>query len=123
MKKLITLLLLSFFVTVCGQVEANEYEKIFSSKNIIVDVRTPSEYQDGHLEKAVNVPYSEIRSKIEELVPNKEQTIVVYCRSGKRSKFAAKKLKSMGYTNVIDAGKYKDLKALEENQNKSNPGK
>ena len=121
MKKLITLLLLSLFATVCGQVNADEYEKIFSSENILIDVRNPSEYQKGHLDKAINIPYSKIRSEIEKLAPNKEQTIVVYCLSGKRSKFTAKKLESMGYTNVINAGKYKDLKAREEKnrQNKS----
>ncbi|MGD9158048.1 MAG: rhodanese-like domain-containing protein [Desulfobacteraceae bacterium] len=114
MKKLIPVLLLSFFVAVCGQVDANEYEKIFSSENVMIDVRTPTEYNKGHLKKAVNLPYNKIAAGIKNIAPDKDQTIVVYCHSGKRANFAAKKLKNMGYTNVINAGKYKDLKALEE---------
>ena len=116
MKKIITLLLLSFFVSVYGQASENEYEKIFSSKNVIVDVRGPSEYATGHIDKAVNIPINKIRKEIKNFAPDKEQTIVVYCLSGKRAEYAAKKLKEMGYTNVINAGKYKDLKELEEKQ-------
>ena len=123
MKKLITLLFLSFFVTVCGQVGANEYEKIFSSKNVLIDVRTPSEYTAGHLDKAVNIPYNKIVTEIKQFAPDKEQTVVVYCKSGKRAEFAAKKLKAMGYTNVINAGRYKELMELEEKYKNSNPGK
>ncbi len=118
MKKLITLLLLSFFVSVCGQVNADEYEKIFSSENILIDVRTPSEYQSGHLNNAVNIPYDKIKSEIEKLALDKEQAIVLYCKSGKRADFAARKLKAMGYINVINAGRFKELKALEEKLNK-----
>ena len=114
MKKLISLLLLSLFVTVCGQVGANEYEKIFSSENILIDVRTPSEYQYGHLEKAVNIPFNKIEEDIKYFAPNKEQTLVVYCKSGSRARIAEKKLKEMEYKNVINAGKYSDLKELEE---------
>jgi len=116
MKRLLILLLLSLFVTVCGQVDANEYEKIFSSKNIIVDVRTPSEYLYGHLSKAVNIPFDKIEGEIKYFAPDKEQTIVVYCESGSRARMAEKILKNMGYKNVINAGKYKDLKELEENK-------
>ena len=113
MKKLITLLLLSFFVAVCGQVDANEYEKIFSPENVIVDVRTPSEYQYGHLEKAVNIPLNKIEADIKYFAPDKNQTVVVYCASGHRAGMAEKKLKEMGYNNVINAGKYEELKKLE----------
>lgn len=123
MKKLITLLLLSFFVTVCGQVNANDYEKIFSKKNVLIDVRTPSEYLYGHLDKAINIPFNKIESEIKYYAPDKEQTVVVYCKSGSRARIAEKKLKEMGYTNVINAGKYDELKKLEEEQKASNPGK
>ena len=118
MKKLITLLLLSFFVVVCGQVNANDYEMIFSSENVLIDVRTPTEYNKGHLKNAVNIPYNKIRTEIKSFAPDKEQSIVVYCLSGKRAEFTARKLEEMGYKNVINAGKYKDLKELEEKQNK-----
>ena len=114
MKKIIILLLLSLFATVCGQVDANEYEKIFSSKNVIVDVRTPSEYLYGHIEKAVNIPLDKIEADIKYFAPDKNQTVVVYCASGHRASMAEKKLIEMGYKNVINAGKYKELKKLEE---------
>ena len=114
MKKIITLLLLSLFATVCGQVEANEYEKIFSSENVLVDVRTPSEYLYGHLEKAVNIPFDKIETEIKYFAPDKNQTVVVYCKSGSRASIAEKKLKEMGYKNVINAGEYEKLKKLEE---------
>lgn len=117
MKKLITLLFLSFFVTVGGQVDANEYEKIFSSDNVIIDVRTPSEYHRGHLKNAKNIPHTKIEEEIKYFVPNKEQTVVLYCLSGSRARIAEKKLKEMGYKNVINAGKYQDLKEMEEKQN------
>ena len=120
MKKLITLLLLSLFATVCGQVDANEYEKIFSPDNVLIDVRTPWEYQSGHLKNAKNIPYDKIEEDIKYFVPNKEQTIVVYCLSGKRADIAEKKLKNLGYKNVINGGKFKDLEAM---QKKLNPDK
>jgi phage shock protein E len=119
MKKLVALILLSFFTTVCGQVDANEYERIFSSENVLVDVRTPSEYLYDHLDKAVNIPFDKIESEIKYYAPNKEQTIVVYCESGSRARMAQKKLEEMGYTNVINAGKFRELKAAEEKLNKS----
>ena len=123
MKKIITLFLISFFVTVSGQVYADEYERIFSSENVMIDVRTPSEYMNGHLDKAVNIPYDKIETEIKYYAPNKEQLVVVYCQSGKRADIAATKLKDMGYTDVINAGKFNDLKAVEEKLNKSNPDK
>ena len=54
-KKLFTLLLLSLFIAVCGHINANDDEKIFSDKNVLIDVRAPSEYQAGHLKKAINI--------------------------------------------------------------------
>ena len=119
MKKLITLLLISLFATVCGQVNADDYEKIFSKENILIDVRTPAEYNAGHLDRAVNIPFNKIEAEIEKLTTDKEQTIVVYCHSGRRAEIAAKKLGELGYKNIINAGKYDELKKLE----KSHQGK
>ena len=123
MKKLIPLLLLSLFIAACGQAKAYDSEKIFSEKNVLIDVRTPSEYQAGHLKKAVNIPYNKIGSEIVTVAPDKEQNIVLYCHSGKRAELAARKLKGMGYINVINAGKYGDLKKQEEELNKSKTDK
>ena len=114
MKKLITLLLMSFFVFGCGHIPANNNEKIFSPKNLLIDVRTPMEFQQGHLKKAVNIPLNKIKEDIKYFAPDKKRTVIVYCLSGKRAEIAAKELKDLGYNNVINAGKYMELKKIEE---------
>jgi rhodanese-related sulfurtransferase len=75
-----------------------------------LDVRHADEYADGHIKGAINIDNDVIgANKLEEL-PDKEQTIYVYCRSGNRSKQAAKKLVSLGYTDVIEIGGIIDWK-------------
>lgn len=71
---------------------------------IILDVRTQEEYDSGHIPNAILLPDTEIRSKAEALLPDKQKTILVYCRSGRRSAVAAKELVQMGYTQVYDFG-------------------
>lgn len=71
---------------------------------VILDVRTVEEYEDGHIPGAICVPNETIgEDEIEEL-PDKEQVIMIYCRSGNRSKQAAKKLLEQGYTNLYEFG-------------------
>lgn len=75
-----------------------------NSDYIILDVRTIEEYNEGHIPNAICIPNETIgEDKIREL-PNKEQLILIYCRSGNRSKQAAKKLQRLGYTNLIEFG-------------------
>lgn len=75
---------------------------------IILDVRTPEEFGDGHIPGAINVPNETIGSgEIPEL-PDKEQLILVYCRSGNRSKQASEKLAALGYTNIVEFGGIRD---------------
>lgn len=71
---------------------------------VLLDVRTEEEYAAGHIEGAVLLPDYEIRARAEEVLPNKEQTILVYCRSGRRSKNAAAELAEMGYRRVKEFG-------------------
>ncbi len=71
---------------------------------VILDVRTEEEYAEGHIENAVLLPDYEIGSKAESILTDKNQMILVYCRSGRRSADAAKELISLGYTNVLDFG-------------------
>ena len=71
---------------------------------IILDVRTPEEFADKHIPGAVNIPNEPLGAeKIPEL-PDKDQLILVYCRSGNRSKQASEKLAALGYTNVVEFG-------------------
>ena len=75
---------------------------------IILDVRRPDEYAEGHIPGAVNVPNEEIgAAEIPEL-PDKSQMILVYCRSGRRSKEASEKLVKLGYTNIVEFGGIQD---------------
>lgn len=71
---------------------------------IVVDVRTASEYAGEHIPDAVNIPNEEIGKEQPELLPDKEAVLLVYCRSGRRSKEAADKLAEIGYTQVYDFG-------------------
>ncbi len=76
----------------------------------IIDVRTAAEFDTGHIEGAVNIPHGEIGARIAEVTENKEQPIVLYCRSGARSEMALAALKELGYTQVENAGGYQSFK-------------
>lgn len=71
---------------------------------IILDVRDQDEYDEGHISGALLIPYTEISKKAETMLKDKEQLIMVYCRSGRRSAIAAAALADMGYNNVKDFG-------------------
>ena len=71
---------------------------------IILDVRTPEEFADEHIPGAVNIPNETIAAEEIPELPDKEQLILVYCRSGNRSKQASEKLAALGYTNVVEFG-------------------
>ena len=70
----------------------------------IIDARTEEEFTQGHIEKAILIPEYEVEQKAPSLLPNKDQLILVYCRSGRRSKIAAEALVTLGYTNVKEFG-------------------
>ena len=88
------------------QIPQDEAKRIMDEQSdyIIVDAREQSEYDEGHIKGAIVIPYTEIEQKAEEMLPDKEQLILVYCRSGRRSKIAAQSLANMGYTNVKEFG-------------------
>lgn len=75
-----------------------------------IDVRTADEFNAGHLDGAVHIPYDVIGNQITASVPDKDAEIHVYCRTGRRSGIALKTLEEMGYTNVVNAGGYAKLK-------------
>ena len=88
------------------QISQDEAKRIMDEESdyIIVDAREQSEYDEGHIKGAIVIPYTEIEQKAEKLLPNKTQLILVYCRSGRRSKIAAQSLANMGYKNVKEFG-------------------
>jgi rhodanese-related sulfurtransferase len=81
-------------------VKMMKYEKDY----IILDVRRPDEFAEGHIPGAINIPNEEIGTDEIEELPDKSQLILVYCRSGRRSKEASEKLVRLGYTSIVEFG-------------------
>lgn len=81
-----------------------------AQNHLLVDVRTPEEFAEGHIPGAINVPNESIADTPIEVLPDPDQEIYVYCRSGRRSKEAAQKLSAMGYTHIIEIGGIQDWK-------------
>ena len=118
MKKLVFLLLAVMMLTACGQntendqgavyvyITAEEAKQIMDSEEdyIILDVRTQDEYDQGHIPGAIVISHEEIAEKAEKVLTDKNQIILVYCRSGRRSKIAAEALVELGYTNIKEFG-------------------
>ena len=71
---------------------------------VILDVRTQEEYDEAHIDGAILIPDYEIADKAESVLKDKDQLILVYCRSGRRSKLAAEELVKLGYTNIKEFG-------------------
>lgn len=69
---------------------------------VLIDVRSPNEYKEGHLNGAVLIPEYEIGTKIVNMIPNRDKNIVVYCKSGARAKLAMETLNKLGYKNVYN---------------------
>ena len=118
-KGLIIMLLISlslFGMTACGgengkistyeQITAEQAKTIMDTEKdyVIIDARTEEEFAEGHIENAILIPEYEIKDRAEKELPDKEQLILVYCRSGRRSKIASEELVKLGYTNVKEFG-------------------
>ena len=88
------------------QISAEEAKVIMDTEKeyIIIDARTGSEFAEGHIEGAILIPEYEIADRAEKELPNKDALILVYCRSGRRSKIASEELVKLGYTNVKEFG-------------------
>ena len=88
------------------KISAEEAKLIMEKEEnyIILDVRTEAEFNEGHIEGAILLPVDQIKKDAENVLPDKEKLILIYCRSGNRSKTAADQLIDMGYKNVMDFG-------------------
>ena len=88
------------------QISGAEAKALMDSESgyIIIDARTQEEYDQGHIPGAILIPEYEIADRAEKELPDKDQLILVYCRSGRRSKIAAEELVKLGYTNVKEFG-------------------
>ncbi len=110
MKKIIILCCIFFLMVGCNSSKEGLYQTIspkdvYDMKSeldvVIIDVRTISEYATGYIENAINIPLDKI-STVEDSVPDKNKKVIVYCKTGNRSKQAAEQLIKMGYKNVYD---------------------
>lgn len=119
MKKIIALLLFILVLSGCAaQSEETGYRQVTTDEAIsimeeekdyiILDVRTPEEYKSKHIPGAINIPNETIGTEDIPELPDKEQLIMIYCRSGNRSKQAAEKLAAQGYTNIVEFGGIND---------------
>lgn len=120
MKKIILIISLVFLLAGCTapdqkgnnfrQISMEEAASIMEEENdyIILDVRTESEFRERHIPNAINIPNEEIGTEEIESLPDKEQLILVYCRSGNRSKQASAKLVELGYSNIVEIGGIND---------------
>ena len=115
MKKIIPFLMALLLLAGCGaqseestyrQVNAEEAATMMEEESgyIILDVRTAQEYSEKHIPGAINIPNETIGTEDIPELPDKEQLILVYCRSGNRSKQASEKLVKLGYTNIVEFG-------------------
>ena len=88
------------------QISAEEAKSLMDSEKayIIIDARTEEEFAEGHIEGAILIPEYEIAERAEKELPDKDALILVYCRSGRRSKIASEELTKLGYTNVKEFG-------------------
>ena len=127
MKKLFWIVLAAVLLTACGQnreetkpteetpntqeavymnITAQEAKEIMDREEgyVILDTRAQEEYDEGHIPGAILIPHDEILQKAESLLTDKDQLILDYCRSGRRSKLAAEALQKLGYTNIKEFG-------------------
>lgn len=94
--------------TVASETEVAE---LLRNGAVLVDVRTQSEFDSGHLKDAIHLPYERISELPQMVKLSKDTPVVVYCRSGNRSGKAKATLDGLGYTRVVNGGGYSDLKS------------
>ncbi|MBR0350730.1 MAG: rhodanese-like domain-containing protein [Clostridia bacterium] len=83
-------------------ISIEELNSLMTQNATLVDIRSPQEYREGHLNNAINLPEYEIYRNASRFLPNKNSLIIVYCDTGSRSYNAFKRLRKMGYTNVYN---------------------
>lgn len=117
-KGILWIILLVLLLSACGQKEngtkgtvymnisAKEAKQIMDTSEgyVILDVRARDEYDQGHIPGAIVIPHTELEDLAAEKLPDLDQLILVYCRSGRRSKIAAELLVDLGYTNIREFG-------------------
>ena len=118
MKKILPILAALLLLTACAPAEEKEREAVYrnitpeeaktvmdtQSGYIILDVREQSEYDESHIPNALLLPLGEVETRAKDVLPDQDQLLLVYCRSGRRSRMAAEILVNLGYTNIMEFG-------------------
>ena len=89
-----------------GQISAKDAVAYLKNGALVIDVRSPAEFNSGHLPTAINIPLDEIQSAMPRRVTDKNQVLLLHCQSGMRSGIAKQKLKGMGYANAFNLGSF-----------------
>ena len=110
LKQIVTVLAILLLAGCSSETQVKAWGMIEEDNALLVDVRTPQEFNSGHLPGAKLIPVDQLKQRLAEFGPNKNRPIVVYCKSGSRSGKAEQFLKSQGYTNVFNGGGYNAMK-------------
>lgn len=106
-------LILALFILIIASCQGKSSELPATLQGwTVIDVRTAEEFNAGHLSNAQNIPYDQIQTGIAQLGIAKDQPVLLYCRSGRRSGIAKQSLTDLGFTHILDAGAYEKLKTL-----------
>lgn len=110
--KTLTIILMLFGIIACGESQTTSSDVDYINEDaVLIDVRTPGEFEQGSVTGAINIPVDNIPSKSDALPKEKSAPILVFCLSGGRSSHAKVLLEEQGYTNVTNGGTYKQVQA------------
>lgn len=109
-------LMISLFKNLFSNGNSEELKSVIANNAYLVDVRTPQEYADGHVEGSINIPLNQIPSQLNKFKNHKN--IVVFCRSGNRSGQAKTILEQNGFTNVVNGGTWQNIKEIKNETGK-----
>ena len=98
------IVVLIFLLKKSGEISTKDAQARLKDGALVIDVRSPGEFDSGHLPSAINIPLDEIESALPRRIKDKNQVLLLHCQSGMRSGMAKQKLKSMGYTHAYNLG-------------------
>ena len=122
--KALSIILMLFGIVACGESQTTDSDAmLLNEKTVLIDVRTPGEFEQGSVAGAINIPVDDITSRIQDLPADEEAPIMVFCLSGGRSSHAKVLLEEQGYSNVTNGGTYKQVQAKLNNTISKEPRK
>ena len=101
-----TLVALYFYLWLSGQAALKHAREYQQRGGLLIDVRSPADFRSGHLPRAVNLQLNELDASVPQLAQNKDQIVLVHCKTGLRSELAAQRLKRQGYARAFNLGSY-----------------